>query len=44
MRIVIQRVSRATVRVGGEEIGGIGRGLLLLGAIEKAMVSPNGPR
>ena len=35
MRIVIQRVSRATVRVGGEEIGGIGRGLLLLVAIEK---------
>ncbi len=35
MRIVIQRVSRAAVRVGGEEIGGIGRGLLLLVAIEK---------
>ena len=30
MRIVLQRVSRASVTVGGEEIARIGRGLLLL--------------
>jgi len=35
MRIVIQRVSRAEVRVDGEVIGRIGRGLALLVAIEK---------
>ena len=34
MRIVVQRVSRATVRVAGETVGQIGRGLLLLVAIE----------
>ena len=34
MRIVIQRVSRASVRVGGELVGSIGRGLLLFVAIE----------
>ena len=30
MRAVIQRVSRAAVRVEGEEVGAIGRGLLVL--------------
>jgi D-tyrosyl-tRNA(Tyr) deacylase len=32
---VIQRVSRAEVRVGGETVGSIGRGILLLVAVEK---------
>ncbi len=35
MRIVIQRVSRAEVRVDGQAIGRIGRGLVLLVAIER---------
>ena len=35
MTIVVQRVSRAEVRVGGAVVGSIGRGLLLLVAIEK---------
>lgn len=30
MRLVIQRVSSAAVRVGGETVGAIGRGLLVL--------------
>ena len=30
MRAVVQRVSRAAVRVDGAEVGGIGRGLLVL--------------
>lgn len=30
MRAVVQRVSRASVRVGAEEVGAIGRGLLVL--------------
>lgn len=30
MRIVLQRVSRAEVRIGGEVVGRIGRGLLVL--------------
>lgn len=30
VRIVLQRVSRASVRVDGEEVGAIGRGLMLL--------------
>jgi len=34
MRIVVQRVTRAAVRVAGETVGQIGRGLLLLVAIE----------
>src|SRR3989441_12548142 len=35
MRAVVQRVSRAEVRVGGEVSGRIGRGLLVLFAVEK---------
>jgi D-tyrosyl-tRNA(Tyr) deacylase len=35
MRVVVQRVSRAEVRIGGEVVGRIGRGLLLLVAIER---------
>jgi D-tyrosyl-tRNA(Tyr) deacylase len=35
VRLVIQRVSRAEVRVGGEVAGRIGPGLLLLVAVEK---------
>jgi D-tyrosyl-tRNA(Tyr) deacylase len=30
MRLVVQRVSRAVVRVGGQEIGAIGRGAVVL--------------
>lgn len=30
MRAVVQRVSRAEVRIGGESVGAIGRGLLVL--------------
>ncbi|QPJ66627.1 MAG: D-tyrosyl-tRNA(Tyr) deacylase [Candidatus Nitrohelix vancouverensis] len=35
MKIVIQRVSRATVSVDGEEVGRIGKGLLVLFGAEK---------
>ena len=35
MRLVIQRVSSASVRVGGEIVGAIGRGLLVLAGIER---------
>ncbi len=35
MRIVVQRVSRAEVRVAGQVVGRIGRGLVLLVAVEK---------
>lgn len=35
MRVVVQRVVRASVGVGGREVGRIGRGLLLLTGIEK---------
>lgn len=35
MRIILQRVERASVRVDGEVIGAIGRGVLLLVGIEK---------
>ncbi|MBC7099192.1 D-tyrosyl-tRNA(Tyr) deacylase [Candidatus Bipolaricaulota bacterium] len=34
MRIVLQRVSRAWVRISGQEVAGIGPGLLLLVGIE----------
>lgn len=36
MRIVIQRVSRACVRIAGTERAGIGQGLLLLVGVERA--------
>jgi D-tyrosyl-tRNA(Tyr) deacylase len=35
MRLVIQRVSRARVSVGGEEVAAIGRGLLVLVGVER---------
>lgn len=35
MRLVIQRVSSASVRVEGETVGEIGRGLLVLAGIER---------
>ena len=35
MKAVVQRVSRAEVRVGGEIVGRVGRGLLVLIAVEK---------
>src|SRR5262249_8121456 len=35
MRLVVQRVSRAEVRVGGKVVGQIGRGLLVLVGAEK---------
>jgi len=35
MKIVIQRVSRASVRVEGRTVGEIGRGILLLIAVER---------
>ncbi|NJN14370.1 MAG: D-tyrosyl-tRNA(Tyr) deacylase [Planctomycetes bacterium] len=36
MRAVIQRVQRAEVRVGGESVGAIGEGLLVLLGVEAA--------
>ncbi len=35
MRLVIQRVSSAAVRVAGETVGSIGRGLLVLVGVER---------
>ena len=35
MKLVIQRVSRAAVRVGGETVGAINRGLLVLVGLER---------
>lgn len=35
MRLVIQRVSSASVRVEGETVGEIGRGLLVLAGVER---------
>jgi len=35
MKTVIQRVRRASVTVGGETVGSIGTGLLVLAAVEK---------
>jgi len=35
MRLVIQRVSSASVRVGAETVGAIGRGLLVLVGVER---------
>ena len=36
MRLVLQRVSRARVTVGDEEVGAIGRGVLVLVGVERA--------
>src|SRR5262245_3900803 len=35
MRLVLQRVASAAVRVGGETVGAIGRGLLVLVGVER---------
>jgi len=35
MKCVIQRVTRASVSVGGELVSGIGTGMVILGAVEK---------
>lgn len=35
MRMILQRVSRASVRVGTETVGEIGRGILILAGIER---------
>lgn len=35
MRLVVQRVTRAGVEIGGERVGAIGRGLLVLAAAER---------
>ena len=35
MRLILQRVSRAAVRVDGEVVGQIGRGLLVLAGVER---------
>jgi D-aminoacyl-tRNA deacylase len=35
MRLVLQRVARASVRVGDEEVAAIGRGLLVLVGVER---------
>jgi len=35
VRIVVQRVSRAEVRVGGRTVGAIGTGLVVLAAVER---------
>lgn len=34
MRVVIQRVSEAAVRVGGTEVGAIGTGMMVLVGVE----------
>ena len=36
MRVVIQRVNRAAVRVNGQETGSIDKGLLVLAGFEEA--------
>ena len=35
MRLILQRVSSAAVRAGGETVGRIGRGLLVLAGVER---------
>lgn len=35
MRLVLQRVARASVSVAGEKVGGIARGLLVLAGVER---------
>lgn len=35
MRLILQRVSRASVRVAGETVGAIGRGLLIFAGVER---------
>jgi D-tyrosyl-tRNA(Tyr) deacylase len=40
MRLVIQRVSSAAVRVAGETVGAVGRGLLVLVGVERGDGTP----
>ena len=40
MRVVVQRVSRAAVRVGGETVGAIGRGFVVLAGFGPADGEP----
>jgi len=40
MRLIVQRVSRAVVRVGGETVGSIGRGMLILAGVERGDGAP----
>jgi D-Tyr-tRNA(Tyr) deacylase len=40
MKTVVQRVTRAQVRIGGEVVGKIGRGLALLVGVEKGDGEP----
>lgn len=35
MRLIVQRVARAAVRVDGETVGAIGRGMLVLAGVER---------
>ena len=35
MRLIVQRVASAAVRVAGETVGAVGRGLLVLAGVEK---------
>ena len=44
MRAVCQRVSRAEVSVGGEWVGKIGRGLVVLLGVARADTAPEGER
>lgn len=44
MRIVLQRVSSASVSIAGREVGAIGRGFLLLLGIEKGDTAAAGAR
>ena len=42
MRVIVQRVSQASVAVAGESVGVIGPGLLVLAGFEEAVAGPEG--